>query len=196
MRRVLRVLGPERGDRLSVLVALVRLRFQERRAAVQPDPTQLRPVLVPAVGEHDRVGQDQQVPNAGELPWIRRGLGLLVDGAVEPGPAESVVHLAEDVADRHEPRAALRVHCGQDGASLRLDEPALGVRENRLAWHVRMMHGSAMRPARAGAAFLHALLAASVGAGWFTAWFPALDENGFAIEASAAYGAKVGEVRW
>jgi hypothetical protein len=59
-----------------------------------------------------------------------------------------------------------------------------------------MMHGSAMRPARASAAFLHALLAASVGAGWFAAWFPALDENGYVIEAYAANGARVGEVRW
>ncbi len=53
-----------------------------------------------------------------------------------------------------------------------------------------------MRPARASAAFLHALLAASVGAGWFAAWFPALDENGYVIEAYAANGARVGEVRW
>ena len=145
MGLVLRVLGPECGHRGGVLVAFVGLRFEQLCPAVDADPAQVRPVLVPAVGEDDRLREDQQIAHPARLVGIRRGLGFLVDRAVEPWAAEPVVRITHDVADRDEAWSPVWIKRGEGRESGLGQEAALVGGQDRLVGHGEIMHGSVVR---------------------------------------------------
>jgi hypothetical protein len=131
-----------------MLVALVGLWLEDLGPAVGPHPTELRPILRPAIGEDDRLRQDEDVANAAQVGRIGRRLRLLVDRAVQARAAQRVIRLPDDEADGHEPGPAVRVERGEHRSSGLRQEPALVVREDRLASHGPMMHGSPMARVR------------------------------------------------
>jgi hypothetical protein len=114
-----------------VLLDLARLRLDELADPVAAEPAEARPVLVPAVHEDGRRRQDEEVPHA--LKFLRVGapLRLFVERGVERDPAQGILALAEDVADRHKPRSSVRAHRRQDAASRGLQERALRLAQDR-----------------------------------------------------------------
>src|SRR3970040_2673628 len=64
VRGVLRVALAERGDRRGVLHALVRLGLEQLAGAVQAQPGEARPVLVPAIDDEAQLRAAQQVAHA------------------------------------------------------------------------------------------------------------------------------------
>src|SRR4051812_38900791 len=99
MALVLRVLGPERGDRGRVLLSLARLGLEQLTPAVEPEPAQLAPLLGPVVDEESRIREDEEVLDTGELPRVLGSLRLVVERTVDPRMAARRV-LADDETDR------------------------------------------------------------------------------------------------
>src|SRR5437773_3623974 len=132
--RVLLVLPAEAGDGRSVLLPLMRLGLEELTATLEAEPGELRPVLRPAVDQERRLRQDEQVADAAEIVRVGAALRLLVERAVEPRRAVPSV-VADDEADRDEPRPARRSGRGQRRRPGRVREGPLRRRQDRDVRH-------------------------------------------------------------
>ena len=129
------VLGVLRSKRVHGVLVPCFAGFHERRAAVDPDPAKLPPVLVPAIREERDVGPGHDVPDAREGTRIVGSLRLLVDRC--PDPRRPRVQQHE--ADRHQPRRAVGADGGEGGGPGRGDE-------GPFAWrHLRIMRRTARR---------------------------------------------------
>ena len=121
-----------------MLLDLVRLGFEELRPAVQAQPAEPRPVLGPAVDEEGGLGQDEEVPDPGEIVDVVGSLRLLVERAVEPRPSEAIV-VADDEADRHEAGPAVGCRRRQGRRPRRRQERARLGLDDRQARHRTIM---------------------------------------------------------
>ena len=100
MLPVLRVLLAQRSDDGGVLRGIVG-GFQERRRAVESQPTESPPVLVPVVDEESNQRPLGNVPNALEVMHVRHPFRLFVEGCVEDA-------IRDNEADRNLPRLTIR----------------------------------------------------------------------------------------
>jgi hypothetical protein len=88
-------------------------RLKEDGLPVASKPGEARPVLVPPIDEQRDLGAPADVPDAGEIAWIRHLLRLLVERRVDDRPVGFAGQGKEDVADRDQARPAVVPNRGE-----------------------------------------------------------------------------------